>query len=118
MIGSNDEQNELSVKTESISLEGPKKEALKPEEQIQEVPKVSQREAKVEPKKTSFLNVVHDTGVVAAKTVAGVGIGAAMGIGAVVAIAAAEVIVPSLLVVQIFGFAGGAVGFLKGISKK
>ena len=113
MISSNGEQNELVVKTENISLEEPKQEEPKLVETRE-----PQGEAKVGHKKASFLNAVHESGLVAAKTVAGVGIGAAVGIGAVVAIAAAEVIVPSLMVVQVFGFAGGAIGFLKGIRKK
>ena len=104
----NGEQSEISVNTESINPEGLKKEPQKQEE----------AKPSVENKKTSFLEVVHETGLVAAKTVAGVGVGAAAGIGAVVAISIAEVTIPALLVVQIFSFAGGALGFLKGMSKK
>jgi hypothetical protein len=68
--------------------------------------------------KDAFSRTVHETGLVAAKTVAGVGVGAALGIGAVVAIAVAEVTLPALLIIKIFGFAGGGVGFLKGLNKK
>jgi hypothetical protein len=104
----NSDQNEVDVKTESTCSEQPELEESK-------VPNEKTKAGKM---KKSFLNAVHESGLVAAKTVAGVGIGAAAGIGAVVAIAAAEVTVPALLVVQIFGFAGGAIGFLKGIGKK
>lgn len=113
----NGEQSEISVKTESVHLEAPKQESLKHEELKEAKANVTQGESKVK-QKISFLEAVHESGLVAAKTVAGVGVGAAVGIGAVVAIAAAEVTIPALLVLQIFGFAGGAVGFLKGISKK
>ncbi len=66
----------------------------------------------------NLAEAVHRTGVIAAKTAAGIGVGAATGIGAVVAISVAEVTVPALLVLKIFGFAGGALGFLSGVSKK
>lgn len=79
--------------------------------------KTSQDSQKCE-KKVSFSQVVYESGLVAAKTVAGVGIGAAVGIGAVVAIVTAEVTLPALLIIKTFGFAGGAVGFLKGLNKK
>lgn len=69
-------------------------------------------------KKVSFSNVVYETGLVAAKTVTGVALGAAVGIGAIVAVAAAEVTLPALLIMKTFGLAGGAVGFLKGLTKK
>lgn len=61
--------------------------------------------------------LIHRTGVVAAKTAVGVGVGAVAGIGAVVAIAAAEVTLPALVVLKAFGFAGGAIGFLSGLKK-
>ena len=112
-MNANDEQSEISVTTESSYSEAPKQEEAKQSEA-----NVARREAKVENKKASFLEAVHETGLVAAKTVAGVGLGAAAGIGAVVAISIAEVTIPALLVVQVFSFAGGAVGFLKGMSKK
>ncbi|MBF0507267.1 MAG: hypothetical protein HQL09_10590 [Nitrospirae bacterium] len=112
-MADNGEQDIIVVKAESIYTEEPKQEAPK-----QEGANSIQGESKVK-RKISFLDAVHESGLVAAKTVAGVGIGAAAGIGAVVAISVAEVaVVPALLVVQIFGFAGGALGFLKGISKK
>lgn len=109
----NDDQSEISVIMESGSSEASKQEEVKHSDAI--VPPV---EAKGGNKKASFLEAVHETGLVAAKTVAGVGVGAAAGIGAVVAISIAEVTIPALLVVQIFSFAGGALGFLKGMSKK
>ncbi|MBF0558781.1 MAG: hypothetical protein HQL08_08375 [Nitrospirae bacterium] len=112
-MNANGEPSETSVTAESGYSEAPKQEEPKQSEA-----NMTQREAKVENKKASFLEAVHDTGLVAAKTVAGVGLGAAAGIGAVVAISIAEVTIPALLVVQIFSFAGGAVGFLKGLSKK
>jgi hypothetical protein len=102
-MNNNSEQNEIVIEVESVYKEE------------------SGQEDKVETKeavKKSFSNAVHESGLVAAKTVAGVGIGAAMGIGAVVAISVAEVVIPTLMVVKIFSFAGGALGFLKGINKK
>jgi hypothetical protein len=85
----NGEQSEVGVKTESLCAEEPKQEEPKGEV------------------KSTFLETVHETGLVAAKTIAGVGIGAAAGIGAVIAISVAEVTIPALLVIKTFGFAGG-----------
>lgn len=75
-------------------------------------------EKAVSEEKVQLRDVVYETGLVAAKTVAGVGVGAAIGIGAVVAVAAAEVVLPALLIMKTFAFAGGALGFLKGVDKK
>jgi hypothetical protein len=61
---------------------------------------------------------VRAVSLVVAKTVAGVCIGSVVGLGAVVAIAAAEVTLPALLIMKTFGFAGGALGFLKGVKHK
>jgi hypothetical protein len=68
--------------------------------------------------KITFGRVVHETGLVAAKTVTGVAIGAVAGIGAIAAIAVAEVTIPALMVLKICSFAGGSIGLLKGLSKK
>ncbi|MBF0328593.1 MAG: hypothetical protein HQL10_05510 [Nitrospirae bacterium] len=94
---------------------------IKDEPKQQDVSAKATTEALQEPKKDwkkSFGHAVHETGVVAAKTVAGVGVGAVAGVGAVVAIAIAEVTLPALMVLKICSFAGGALGFLKGIDKK
>jgi hypothetical protein len=86
---------------------------------IQPEPKGPVEVSPVKDKKGFNLSeAVHRTGVIAAKTAAGIGVGAATGIGAVVAISVAEVTVPALLVLKIFGFAGGALGLLSGLSKK
>ncbi len=85
-------------------------------EQIQQLEKAEKTD-----EKTSIgqrINrLIHRTGIIAAKTAVGVGVGAVTGIGAVVAIAAAEVTLPALVVLKTFSFAGGAVGFLRGLKK-
>ncbi len=60
-------------------------------------------------------NKVYKAGMFVGKTAAGLGVGIVAGIGAVVAATAIEVAVPVALVLKVFGFTGGAVGFLKGI---
>lgn len=87
-----------------------------PEPEVKEVKAAQEGPSCV--KRASFSNVVYETGLVAAKTVTGVALGAAVGIGAIVAVAAAEVTLPALLIMKTFGLAGGAVGFLKGLTKK
>lgn len=91
----------------------PEEEAASVREELTAAPEAPKCGSKV-----PFSQVVYETGLVAVKTVAGVGIGAAVGIGAVVAIVTAEVTLPALLIIKTFGFAGGAVGFLKGLNKK
>ena len=61
---------------------------------------------------------VRAVSLVVAKTVAGVGVGAVLGLGAVVAIAVAEVALPAIFIMKTFSFAGGALGFLKGVKHK
>lgn len=86
------------------------------ETKLEESQQVEAKASGVE--KVPLRDMVYETGLVAAKTVAGIGVGAAVGIGAVVAIAAAEVILPALLVMKTFAFAGWALGFLKGVDRK
>jgi len=104
-MNNNGDQFTTGMQTETITEEQ-KQQATKPEEAMH---------AQV---KAPLRDMVYETGMVAAKTVAGVAVGAAVGVGAVVAIAAAEVVLPALLVMKTFAFAGGALGFLKGVERK
>jgi hypothetical protein len=107
----NGDQLATGLQTEN-NAEEPKQKATKLEDPSQASVKARNEE------KVPLRDVVYRTGLVAAKTVTGVAVGAAVGIGAVVAITAAEVVLPALLVIKTFAFAGGALGFLKGVSRK
>lgn len=105
-MGDNGNVEELRAETQVICKDEPKTESV-------ETGTTEKKDGKI-----TFGHVVYETGLVAAKTVAGVGIGAVAGIGAIAAIAVAEVTLPALMVLKVCSFAGGSLGFLKGISKK